>query len=274
MGGQIHVKIKSNLKCFLVTGTGRCGTKLFSKLLSLGRDSICEHEKIFRHESMVRFHRENDFSWYLDDIHLRFIPTVELYNRQGKIYGVSSGHMYFSIPYLYRILSDHARFILLVRSPEEFVRSALARGFFDSSHPHPCVQILPSREDTILGRWDVASPFEKNLWYWALVNQFVISQFQVMPERIYRIVRIEDVNEELVNELCDFLELKDVKEEHIRTVLAQRVNASPGLGDDSDLNPYSQPIILGPKEEWSDCQLSLLEQYAGRLWRDLYGSAV
>ncbi|WP_172793635.1 tetratricopeptide repeat protein [Candidatus Desulfofervidus auxilii] len=93
-----------------------------------------------------------------------------------------------------------------------------------------------------------------------------------MPKNIYRIVKIEDVDTDLVKQLCNFLELFDVKEEEIQKVLAQRINASPGLGDESDVNPYSLPISLEPIERWNNFQLGLLEQYTGQLRSKLYGS--
>ena len=260
----------SKVKCYFVTGTGRCGTKLFSKLFSLSDNSLCEHEKYFRHASMIKFYRNNDFSSFLEDINLHIIPTVNYFNKLNKSYGISSGHMFFSIPYLYHIFGENVRFILLVRRPEEFVRSALARGFFDPNHPHSCIQLLPNPRNPIFKKWGAISPFEKCLWYWNLVNQFVISEFHKMPKNIYRIVKIEDVDTDLVKQLCNFLELFDVKEEEIQKVLAQRINASPGLGDESDINPYSLPISLEPIERWNNFQLSLLERYTGQLCSKLY----
>jgi len=264
------MKGDSKVKCYFVTGTGRCGTKLFSKLFSLSDYSICEHERFFRHRSMMKFYRDNDFSSFLEDINLHIIPTINYFNKLNKSYGISSGHMFFSIRYLYHIFGENVRFILLVRRPEEFVRSALARGFFDPDHPHSCIQILPNPRDHMFDRWNTASPFEKCLWYWTLVNQFVICAFQKLPKNIYKIFRIEYVNTDLIKDLFDFLELPDFKEAEIQKLLIHRINASPGQGDESDTNPYSLPISLEPIERWNNFQLGLLEQYTGQLRSKLY----
>ncbi len=263
-------KNQLNVKCYFLTGTGRCGTKLFSVLLSMADNSLCEHEKIFRHKSMLRLYLNNDFSYYLKDINSHLIPKVKSFNNTNKSYGISSGHMYFSIPYLYSIFGESVRFILLVRRPEEFVRSALARGFFDSNHPHSCIQILPNKQDAMFEKWDRLSPFEKNLWYWKLVNEFVVNEFNKLPKNIYKIIKIEDINPALIRELCDFLELKTIKDKEINKTLVQRVNASPGLGDESDLNPWSLPLPLRPVEEWDDFQLGLLDQYTNQLVSKIY----
>ena len=261
----------SKVKCYFITGTGRCGTKLFAKLFSLSKNSVCEHEKLFRHISMVKFYRDNDCGSYLDDINSHVVPKVESYAQRDKSYGISSGHLYFSIYYLYRVFGRSARFILLVRRPEEFVRSALARGFFDPDHPNSCIQIFPNPADDMFDKWDVTSPFEKCLWYWRLVNQFVLYGLRRMPKDIYKIVRIEDVNVGLVKQLCEFLELSDIRTEAIEATLAQRVNASPCLGDERDVNQMSLPITFEPIEKWNDFQLSLLEKYTGELREQLYG---
>jgi hypothetical protein len=138
-----------DVKCYFVTGTGRCGSKLFSMLFSLKKESICLHEKIFRHKSMVEYHLSGNYSLYLEDIE-EFSQELSKCLKNEVTLGVSSGHLYFAIPTLYKMYSDSARFILLVRKPEDFVISALSRGFFDKLHPNPCMQLYPNKSDNIV----------------------------------------------------------------------------------------------------------------------------
>ena len=48
------------------------------------------------------------------------------------------------IPELARQFGARVRLALIVRRPDTFVGSALARGFFDPSHPTPCEHVRPS----------------------------------------------------------------------------------------------------------------------------------
>lgn len=68
------------LQCYFITGAGRCATKLFAKLLSLSSRSVCEHEKIFRHQSLFEFFRDGDFSKFQEDIDGHVINKVEQMN--------------------------------------------------------------------------------------------------------------------------------------------------------------------------------------------------
>ena len=265
------MKYNKKTKCYFLTGTGRCGTMLFSKLFSLSNYSICEHEKIFRHISMLHYFQNNDFSYYENDIQQHLIPIVESNNKKNINYGISSGHMYFSIPYLNKIYGDAARYILLLRKPEEFARSALARGYFDVSHIHRCIQIEPISNNTIFDEWSIMSPLEKCLWYWDMVNGFVLNSFSKLNPNIYRIVKIEDLDLNMAIELNDFLGLNDIDDSNIERLLSQKVNASPGEKNSGSVNPYSLPKTLGSLSEWNDTQKDQLNKFAGNLRVQLYG---
>ena len=257
-------------KIIFVTGTGRCGTMLACRLLSLSPRVQCEHESCFRHESMMSFHTRGDRSGYADDIDRSLEPRRQSLQRLGKVLGISSGHLYFAIPQLYERYGEEARFILLVRRPEQFARSAAARGFFDPSHPNPCHQIEPHRDEEIHERWVRASPLERTLWYWALVNQFVLDAFATMSAGVCRIIRIEQMRTNLAMDLCRFVGINDVEPHQVSRLLAQRVNASPGEPDAIDVNPHSTPISMPPVDGWTSPQRRLLVRYTDDLRRKLY----
>jgi hypothetical protein len=262
---------------FFVTGTGRCGTTLIARLLSLGKHAKCEHEQYFRHHSMVSSYLSDNDADFAADIAKAFEPARLQAAAQGHVLGVSSGHLYFAIPQLHKLYGDRCRFIALVRQPADFARSALARGFFDPSHPKFCDQIRPHPNDPIAASWDRATPLERNLWYWRLVNGFIVDTFDRLPPHLCRVVRMEDINASLARDLCRFVGIADVTDQQIDELLGRRINASPG-GDKDDnthgaveVNPYSLPIAMPPVEQWSAEQLELLERYTGDLTRRLYG---
>jgi len=261
-------------KAFFITGTGRCGTMLLARLLGLSRYAECEHEKYFRHQSMVSCYLTGDTSGFTQDIEQGYEHQRQCLEHAGQTLGVSSGHLYFAIPQLIDKYGQGAKFVLLVRRPEEFARSALARGFFDPSHPSFCDQIQPHPTDPIHAHWDHATPLERTLWYWSLVNGYVLNQFERLSDHSYRIIRIEDMNPSVATNLCSFLGLADITQDQIQHTLATRVNASPNQADASEPNPYSKQVTLPPVEEWAPLQRELLQQYTGPLRAALYDSDV
>lgn len=261
---------------FFITGTGRCGTTLVARLLSLSKHASCEHEQYFRHHSMVQSYLTGNGSDFDTDIARAFEPARVKALVDGRVLGVSSGHLYFAIPQLHTRYGQSARFLLLVRNPADFARSALARGFFDPSHPKFCDQIRPHPSDPIAAKWDAVTPLERNLWYWRLVNGFVVDAFDRLPAQLCRVVRMEDINASLAKDLCCFVGLTDITVEQIDDLLGRRINASPSADttdnthDAVEVNPYSLPIAMPPVEQWTAQQLDLLEHYTGDLYRRLY----
>ncbi len=271
MSQQPSTDQPKKVQSYFVTGTGRCGTMLLAKLFSLSQQTECVHEQYFRHQSMISFYRDDDFSSYRTDIESALWPAIAEQVSRGKSLGVSSGHMYFSVSYLHKLLGASTRFILLVRRPENFVRSALARGFFDESHPRYCAIIEPHPSSSIFTRWNGATPFEKCLWYWNMVNRRTMEAFSQMPTTMYRIVRIEDLSLNICRGLCDFLQLYDIGDDDIRTILSRRINVTPSLEfEDAEVNTNSVPMTTKPYEEWTYKQKATLETYAGELRSELY----
>jgi|19_taG_2_1085344.scaffolds.fasta_scaffold00724_10 hypothetical protein len=261
-----------NLKPYFITGTGRCGTMLLSRLFSLGENSHCDHESHFRHQSLLHYYRGNgEMTSFREDIEHSLIPTLKEHGRNGKNYGVSSGHLYFAIPELVQRFGTSAKFILLIRKPEAFVQSALARGFFNPSHPHACMQLYPHPRDEIYPHWATTTPFERCLWYWELVNSFVLNEFQKLPDSQVHIVRIEDLNAEKAMDLCNFIGATDILEDRVKELLSYRINATPDAGDKIEVNPYSHQLSKIKSIPDLSCQHKLLHQYTASLFDEIYG---
>ncbi|GEM_PF-5201734 len=258
--------------CFFITGTGRCGTMLLARLFDRATNGVCEHETIFRHESMIAYHARADAGEYDRDIRKALMLRVERERAAGTIFGVSSGHCHFAIPRLHERLGEGARFVLIIRKPEDFVRSALARGFFDPAHPSHCEQILPNPADPIASRWDEANPLEKCLWYWSLVNGMAIANVETLPPHLWRILRMEDFSPETLCDLAAFLGLEGITGELAADALSRGVNISPGGERSGEVNPHSLPPTLGAIDTWTDQQVVLLEHYCGRLRSHWYGT--
>jgi hypothetical protein len=182
-----------------------------------------------------------------------------------RSFGVSSGHLYFAIPLIHKILGNRARFILTIREPEGFVRSALARGFFDPAHPHYCQQLPLHACEKILrhGRaTSVVTPFEVNCWYWRMVNEYVLRSFAEIPHELWRVLPLENLCAEKLHAITTWLGIDDMTPQKIDALLKQRINASPLNGEKStnseSINPYSIPVNT---DKLSEEQYGILELY-------------
>jgi hypothetical protein len=259
------------IRCYFVTGTGRCGTMLLYKLLNIGTNTLCHHEASIKYTKLNHAYQTKNVRKLIEDIDTQIKPLVKKQNRKGHSYGEVSGLLYLCLKELYLRYGNRTRFILLVRHPVEFVRSALSRGFFDDSHPHSLEHIRATDTTDIGRRWLTATPFEKCLWYWNEVNRLVYDFFLDIPKEIWRIQLMENISVETVSEIYDFLNIKGFNESAIRDLLGIKVNASPGRGDIGNLNPWARPVTLGRENTWSDEQHNIYARWTKPMLELLYG---
>lgn len=258
---------KSKISSYFITGTGRCGTMLISKLLSLGNNTRCEHEHSIRYSKVKPAYLTGDMKSLYKEIDTIIEPLVKNYNRKGLIWGESSGLLYLAFEELYRRYGQQVRFILLTRRPDAFVRSALARGFFDPNHPY-ALEHLRARPTTEIGqKWETTSSFEKCLWYWDLVNGIVYDFFLTLPKELWKIQPIEKFNVSACQQLYGFLGIEGFEEKRgeIEELLSFRINATPGLEDGRHLNPWSTPMTVGDISTWELNQRDIYEKWTKRL---------
>ncbi len=247
---------------FVLTGTGRCGTELFARLLSMSPSAECHHEKYFSHDAMLNFFTEGkNYSHLIKNVVGQIIPTIFDAQKRNVKLGVASGHAYFHLPVLEKILPGRVKYILLTRKPDEFVRSALARGFFDETHQNYCNQISPHTNSEIGRQWQQMSAFEKCAWYWGMVNTEVLNFFEQIEQEKTRVVRIEDLSLDTVRNVCNFLDINDIPDSLIQECISKKYNASPGEHGVATFNPNSILKKTPTISSWSTKQLKILTKY-------------
>jgi len=258
--------------CYFLTGTGRCGTMLISKILDLGKNTRCYHEHSIKYDKMKSSYLSNDYKSLYEEIDTVINPLVSELNQKKMSYGESSGLIYLAFEELYRRYGKKARFLLLTRHPEGFVQSALARGFFDPDHPYPLEHVRARPSSEIGSRWDEISPFEKCLWYWYFVNSMIYNLFLKMPEKLWKIQPIETLDIISCKNLYKFMAIEgfEDRKKEIQELLSVRINASPGLGDNSSLNPWSVQMSLGDISTWEPDQKQIYEKWTTHLRKLLY----
>ncbi len=255
------------IEAYLLTGTGRCGTMLMSRILSLSENSVCHHERSITYELLGRTFLRNAADEVAKGVDALFRPMVEQSLKAGRVYGESSALSYVAFPEIHRRYGNRSRFVLLVRDPLTFVSSALARGFFDPGHPHPLEHARPAPESAAGRAWDRMAPFEKCAWYWGAVNGFVAGFFAALPPGIGRVIPVESLSIDVCGDLFRFLGLAGFEDARVRIaeLLDTRVNATPGLGDGREDNPWSsalRPDVLGA---WTPEARRRIASWAGPL---------
>jgi hypothetical protein len=270
MFGSIEFLRPSKIRCYFITGTGRCGTMLVSKLLSIGKNTHCDHENSICYRKMTPAYLTGNMGSLYEEIETIIEPLVKSHNRRGLSYGESSGLMYLAFKKLYRRYGKKARFILLTRHPEGFVESALARGFFDPTHPY-ALEHLRARPATEIGqRWETTSPFEKCFWYWNLVNSMIYDFFCTLPNELWKVQPIEKLDVTACQELYNFLQIEGFDEKAVKKLLSKRINATPGKGNNEHVNPMSKIISIGERSTWNVSQQLAYSRWAQPLMQILY----
>lgn len=261
------------ISCFFITGTGRCGSLLLSKVLNCSNVTECHHERSIDTRKMKKAYMKNKIEILRRSLERNLIPEVKRCNASGKIYGECSGHLYPIFEELYRRYENTARFVLLVRHPVNFVRSALARGFFSPGHPNALEHVVPPKDTAIGEEWQNVTSLEKCAWYWAMVNGRIYGFFLCLAPDLYRIVRIETISVEVIRNLYDFFGLNDFDQAKpmIEELISVRHNASPGQGDERNANPFSKHVEIGPKETWDPTQVDAFEKHVLPLEKAFYG---
>ncbi|TAN56411.1 MAG: hypothetical protein EPN20_18805 [Magnetospirillum sp.] len=259
-----------DVSCYFLTGTGRCGTMLLSRILSAGSDSHCNHEHSITTSKMKEAYYTGDFIELNKEVEAVIAPVVKKHNDGGRSYGECSGHLYFVLEEIYRVFGMSTRFALITRRPDEFVRSALARGFFDSSHPHGLEHLRPNPADPVGAKWAEMSPVEKCLWYWTFVNETTLATFRGFDPGISRVVRMEDITVDLCRDLYQFFGIDGFNVAKVADLLEVRINASPGIAASAELNPWSQNITLPPASQWPESYRLAARRYLGPTALDLY----
>jgi hypothetical protein len=261
---------RSRVKCYFLTGTGRCGTMLLSQILGTGTNTHCDHERSACYAKLRDAYLEEDYSVLNAEIQHVIEPLVKSHNDRGMSYGESSGLLYMMYEELYRRFGAAARFVLLVRRPEDFAPSALARGFFDPNHPYP-LEHIRARKNTDIGmKWDTVTPFEKCLWYWREVNLIVMKFFSKIEAHLWRLVRVEDLSVESCRELFEFLGVQGFEAARVKSLLEVRLNATPGIATNAIENPRSQPRSVGGRETWTWEQNEAYRRWIDPIVRDFY----
>lgn len=210
---------------FFVMSTGRSGTQTLAGLLEMaGNARVWHHPE--PHLVIETLHAY----WDVIDRRATFWGGRARIIREswdaGLIHGETDHNM---TPFCDAIAEDvpHARFLVLVRDPREFVRSGMRRAYYRTDGLYDRGRLRPAADDPQAREFERLDPFDKVCWLWAETYRRIASLSEAIgPERV-RVVRFGDLiaGPTEAGAIFEFLGLQGFDEARARAVLEQKLNA-------------------------------------------------
>jgi hypothetical protein len=222
-------------------GTGRCGTTFLSALAGREPEVAASHERLRLGATFHMFCKWHHLAVDPEGFLLDREEAVRADLRQRRFSFECSALLSHSLEELFDRFA--ARFVLLVRNPEETVASFVVRGWFTK----PCARRDPSlppsyREGEeprhFLGRniphgveferWTRLTQVGRVAWFWQARNRAILDQFRRLPPSHCRVERLEDLDFPRYQQLAAFLGWRPQTDACLFAELARaRLNAGP-----------------------------------------------
>jgi hypothetical protein len=207
---------------FFVLGTGRCGTVTLFRLLGSVPDCECLHEGrnwgkgIALAPLTVEFPHACAQQGSVPALRELFgnerIDHIRDCLARGEHFGESNHYAYPFIEFLQEEYPE-AKFIHLIRNGYETVISweARKRGIYPKDgtpgNQWAVAKPEPSAGDPWHEAWQSFKRRQKIIWYWAHANDFIDKKLRALDPSRRMLVRLEDLDEDKMNEIVDFLGL-------------------------------------------------------------------
>ncbi|MGJ8642153.1 MAG: hypothetical protein ACSHX9_01995 [Luteolibacter sp.] len=199
-------------------GTGRCGTTFLYRLLDREKKVAASHERNPLLETFHRFAKWHGLPIDDEGFHESKAREIAIDLQSNQFSAEASAYLSFSIRELHERFG--ARFVLLVRNPEDVIRSYLAKGWYDRPVSYRDRSLVPGYQECehfhhFLGRpipqgeefeeWNQLTRAGKLAWFWATVNRSVVEKFDQLPPDTTRVQKLEYLDFETYLDLGRFL---------------------------------------------------------------------
>ncbi|MBM7623041.1 sulfotransferase [Sporohalobacter salinus] len=252
ISNQIYNEIHDNAKACFILSTGRCGTKLLTKIMNGADNILSYHEPMPKLIYYSKFAYENQdnlsdtLKILIDGARLEYLAYATLNN---KLYFEGSNRITFFADQLSELFPK-AKFIHLIRNPINFTISGLKREWYCGNDLWEMGRIIP-QDNSI--NWNDMSQVAKIAWLWNETNKFIESfksnlNDQSRIKTIFSEELFNDIN--VIEEVFNFLDYSvPYTQDQMEQLITQPVNAS-------EFSPNLQ------YKYWSKDQKRALKKYA------------
>lgn len=228
-----HLGGWSDVPLTIVASTGRVGSKTLTALWDLVPEVRAEHEPLPRlvHVSGRAWQEPDDGRWS-DVFHAARDDLIADAHRRGLRYAETNNRLTSLAP---AVLSSYrsSNAVMLWRSPDAFVTSAVRRGYY-AGHHWDFARYRPRPDDPAADEWDRWSSGLRSAWLWAATNAFILDLVTAEPDR-WTVVSSEDLfsgDERALRQAFGAVGASLPPRRSIDRVLTSRINAQrDGLVD-------------------------------------------
>lgn len=227
--GIFESSILVNHRPVFFLSTGRCGTLLFTKLLSQASGV-----KVF-HEPNPTLSLQSKTAWeLLSNDSLADVPLlVDLFKtsreshlfktaRYGKRYIETNRNISFFAPIIKSIIPN-ALFVHVHRHPADFIRSGIRRGWYSGDHAHDAGRITPIPGSKHAAQWTNYSDVQKIAWLWRSTNSFIDNFAEGLDRDQFHRFNFDELGVNNVNQMLEFLNLS-IPQKRIKKIIEKPVN--------------------------------------------------
>jgi hypothetical protein len=224
-------------------GTGRCGTTFLSAVAGREPEVASSHERLRLGATFHMFCKWHGIAVDSEGFLLDREDAIRRDLAEHRFSFECSALLSHSLEELFERF--RARFLLLIRRPEETVASFAVRGWFLK----PCARNDPNlppsyREGEeprhFLGRniphgaefehWTRLTQIGRLAWFWQARNRAILEQFSRLPASHCRVERLEDLDFPRYQAIAEFMGWRpQVDAGTFSELAAARLNASPNL---------------------------------------------
>jgi hypothetical protein len=222
-------------------GTGRCGTTFLAQLAGRESDVAASHERLRLAATFHMFCKWHGIAIDSEGFLLDREDAIRRDLSERRFSFECSALLSHSLEELFERF--RARFLLLVRSPQETVASFAVRGWFVNPCARKDSNLPPSYREGeeprhFLGRniphgaeferWTRLTQIGRIAWFWQARNRAILEQFSRLPASHCRIERLEDLDYPRYKEMAGFMGWRSRIDPGQFAELAQaRLNAGP-----------------------------------------------
>lgn len=221
--------------CVFVLSTGRVGSKTLAHLFMKANNVFAYHEAEPQLFGLSALAYSLKVTQNLEDKLVQVFQQGFLTARKdlldlslycGRGYVETGPHATFLAPIILTLYHT-AKFIFLVRSPKDVVRSGIRRKWY-SGHHYDSGRIQPREGSPFRQTWQDMDPIERNIWLWAETNRWIKDFLSTLPDSQHITIRSEDIfngQEDSIQALYDFIGSEMPNRQKINRILNRKMNA-------------------------------------------------